>query len=60
MHRLDKNTPIEETAGAMSKLVKEGKVGYLGLSEVFILSLLYRANTRYSNAQLKSVVFLKH
>ena len=34
MHRLDKNTPIEETVGAMSELVKEGKVGYLGLSEV--------------------------
>jgi aryl-alcohol dehydrogenase-like predicted oxidoreductase len=34
MHRLDKNTPVEETVGAMSELVKEGKVGYLGLSEV--------------------------
>jgi len=34
MHRLDKNTPIEETVGAMSELIKEGKVGYLGLSEV--------------------------
>lgn len=34
MHRLDKNTPIEETVGAMAELVKEGKVGYIGLSEV--------------------------
>lgn len=34
MHRLDKNTPIEETIEAMAELVKEGKVGYLGLSEV--------------------------
>lgn len=34
MHRLDKNTPIEETVGAMSDLVKEGKIGYVGLSEV--------------------------
>ena len=34
MHRLDKNTPIEETVEAMGELVKEGKVGYLGLSEV--------------------------
>lgn len=34
MHRLDKNTPIEETANAMSELVKEGKVKYIGLSEV--------------------------
>ncbi|QMU28081.1 aldo/keto reductase [Adhaeribacter radiodurans] len=34
MHRLDKTTPIEETVQAMSDLVKEGKVGYIGLSEV--------------------------
>jgi aryl-alcohol dehydrogenase-like predicted oxidoreductase len=34
MHRLDKSTPIEETVEAMSELVKEGKVGYIGLSEV--------------------------
>lgn len=34
MHRLDKNTPIEETVEAMAELVKEGKIGYIGLSEV--------------------------
>lgn len=34
MHRLDKNVPVEETVGAMSELVKEGKIGYIGLSEV--------------------------
>jgi len=34
MHRLDKDTPIEETVAAMADLVKEGKVGYIGLSEV--------------------------
>lgn len=32
-HRVDPNTPIEETVGEMAKLVKEGKVRYLGLSE---------------------------
>ena len=32
-HRVDAGTPIEETVGAMAKLVKEGKVKYLGLSE---------------------------
>jgi len=32
-HRVDPNTPIEETVGAMADLVKEGKVRYLGLSE---------------------------
>jgi aryl-alcohol dehydrogenase-like predicted oxidoreductase len=34
LHRLDKSTPIEETVGAMADLVKEGKVRYLGLSEM--------------------------
>jgi aryl-alcohol dehydrogenase-like predicted oxidoreductase len=32
-HRVDPKTPIEETVGAMAKLVKEGKVRYLGMSE---------------------------
>ncbi|MFD2937682.1 aldo/keto reductase [Spirosoma flavum] len=34
LHRVDPNTPIEDTIGAMADLVKEGKVRYLGLSEV--------------------------
>jgi aryl-alcohol dehydrogenase-like predicted oxidoreductase len=32
-HRLDPETPIEETVGAMAELVKTGKVRYIGLSE---------------------------
>ena len=32
-HRVDLSTPIEETVGAMSELVKEGKVRFIGLSE---------------------------
>ena len=32
-HRVDPNTPIEETVGAMAELVGQGKVRYLGLSE---------------------------
>src|SRR5579875_737664 len=32
-HRVDPDTPIEETVGAMARLVREGKVRYLGLSE---------------------------
>ncbi|WP_127494052.1 aldo/keto reductase [Paenibacillus glycanilyticus] len=32
-HRVDPNTPIEETIGAMAELVREGKVRYLGMSE---------------------------
>ncbi|WP_292080005.1 MULTISPECIES: aldo/keto reductase [Brevundimonas] len=33
LHRVDPDTPIEDTVGAMAELVKEGKVRYLGLSE---------------------------
>jgi aryl-alcohol dehydrogenase-like predicted oxidoreductase len=32
-HRVDPETPIEETVGAMAELVQEGKVRHLGLSE---------------------------
>jgi aryl-alcohol dehydrogenase-like predicted oxidoreductase len=32
-HRVDPDTPIEETVGAMAELVRDGKVRYLGLSE---------------------------
>ena len=32
-HRIDPNVPVEETVGTMGRLVKEGKVRYLGLSE---------------------------
>ncbi|MDP8917462.1 MAG: aldo/keto reductase [Pseudomonadota bacterium] len=32
-HRVDPDTPIEDTVGAMADLVREGKVRYLGLSE---------------------------
>ncbi|HEY4212844.1 MAG TPA: aldo/keto reductase [Steroidobacteraceae bacterium] len=33
LHRVDPDTPIEETVGAMGKLVKQGKVRHIGLSE---------------------------
>lgn len=34
LHRVDPRTPIEESVGAMARLVREGKVRFLGLSEV--------------------------
>ncbi len=34
LHRLDPKVPVEDTMGAMAGLVREGKVRYLGLSEV--------------------------
>jgi aryl-alcohol dehydrogenase-like predicted oxidoreductase len=38
-HRVDPNTPIEETVGAMANLVKEGKVRFLGLSEAAVATI---------------------
>ena len=32
-HRVDPNTPIEDTVGALAELVTEGKIRYIGLSE---------------------------
>jgi len=39
LHRVDPQTPIEETVAAMAELVKEGKVRYIGLSEVSAATL---------------------
>jgi len=39
LHRVDPATPIQETVGAMSELVKDGKVRALGLSEVSVDTL---------------------
>jgi aryl-alcohol dehydrogenase-like predicted oxidoreductase len=38
-HRVDPNTPIEDTVGAMAELVREGKVRYIGLSEASIATI---------------------
>ena len=39
LHRLDPAVPIEDTVGAMARLVEEGKVRHLGLSEVSAATL---------------------
>jgi len=39
LHRVDKNTPIEETVSAMADLVRDGKVRAIGLSEVSAATL---------------------
>lgn len=52
-HRLDVNIPVEETVGVMASLVQEGKVRYLGLSEISA-SILKRANAVHPIAALQS------
>jgi aryl-alcohol dehydrogenase-like predicted oxidoreductase len=52
-HRVDRNTPIEETAGAVADLVAEGKVLYFGLSEASPATIR-RAHAIYPVAALQT------
>jgi len=52
-HRVDTSVPIEETVGAMSELVKAGKVKYLGLSEAAV-STIRRAHKVHPITALQS------
>jgi aryl-alcohol dehydrogenase-like predicted oxidoreductase len=52
-HRVDPNVPIEETVGAMSDLVREGKVRYLGLSEA-APNTIRKANTVHKITALQT------
>ena len=52
-HRVDVNTPIEETVGAMADLVREGKVRHLGLSEA-APATIRRAHAVHPIAALQS------
>jgi aryl-alcohol dehydrogenase-like predicted oxidoreductase len=52
-HRVDPKTPIEETVGAMARLVEEGKVRFLGLSEAGA-ETLRRANSVHPITALQS------
>ncbi len=53
MHRMDPTRPIEETVGAMAKLVDEGKIRAIGLSEASA-ETLRRANAVHPIAALQS------
>lgn len=53
LHRVDKNTPIEETAGAMGELVTAGKVRFIGFSETSAATLR-RAHATYPVAALQT------
>ena len=52
-HRVDPNTPIEDTIGEMSRLVEEGKVRYLGLSEAGV-STIRRAHAIHPISALQT------
>jgi aryl-alcohol dehydrogenase-like predicted oxidoreductase len=52
-HRVDPDTPIEETVGALAELVQEGKVRYIGLSEA-APDTLRRANAVHQITALQT------
>lgn len=52
-HRVDPNTPIEDTVGAVAELVAEGKVRHIGLSEAWI-DTIRRAHAVHPIAALQS------
>src|SRR5277367_3602770 len=52
-HRVDADVPIEETIGAMSRLIEQGKVRYLGLSEAGAKTIR-RAHATHPIAALQS------
>ncbi|WP_299983715.1 aldo/keto reductase [Desulfobacula sp.] len=58
-HRLDPEVPIEETVGAMADLVRQGKVLYLGLSEVSAATIK-KASTVHPITALQSEYSLWH
>lgn len=53
LHRVDPNVPVEESVGAMSDLIKEGKVQTLGLSECSSATLR-RAHAEYPITAVQS------
>jgi len=53
LHRVDPATPIEDTVGEMAKLVQEGKIGAVGLSQASARTLA-RANAVYPIAALQT------
>jgi aryl-alcohol dehydrogenase-like predicted oxidoreductase len=53
LHRVDSGTPIEETVGAMGRLIDQGKVRYLGLSEAGSQTIR-RAHATYPITALQS------
>ncbi len=57
LHRVDPETPIEETVGAMATLVAEGKVRHLGLSEP-AAETLRRAHAVHPIAAIESELSL--
>ena len=52
-HRVDPNTPIEDTVGAVAELIAEGKVRHIGLSEAWV-STIRRAHAVHPITALQS------
>ncbi len=60
IHRLDHHTPIEETLAALSNLVEQGKVRYIGASSMYAYELMRALSVSERNGWAKFVSMQNH
>lgn len=60
IHRLDNNTPIEETLDALNDLVRQGKVRYLGASSMYAWEFLHALRVSDQNGWARFVTMQNH
>ncbi|NNC40058.1 MAG: aldo/keto reductase [Acidimicrobiia bacterium] len=60
IHRLDPETPIEETLSALDQLVRDGKVRYIGASSMYAYELMRALSTSERNGWARFVSMQNH
>ena len=60
IHRLDDETPIEETLSALDDLVRQGKVRYLGASSMYAWEFLHALRASDTNGWARFVSMQNH
>ncbi|MDF1595661.1 MAG: aldo/keto reductase [Acidimicrobiia bacterium] len=60
IHRLDRDTPIEETLAALDGLVRDGKVRYLGASSMYAYELMRSLSVSERNGWAKFISMQNH
>jgi len=60
IHRLDPNTPVEETLAALDQLVHQGKVRYIGASSMYAWEFLHALRASEANGWSRFVTMQNH
>ena len=60
IHRLDRETPIEETLSALDQLVRDGKVRYIGASSMFAYELMRALSVSERNGWARFISMQNH